>query len=182
MLLLLLAQPNLQLFKEGQTTEDPTYSVSTVRSLATPWTDATKSMAFPLKHRIEGVEAISMHPTEKHTIPGQLTQAEVQAPNLPGLNPDQTKQLYQFLSNLTNNGTTKSGEPEVNTTNMTGIFSSLTATRTSNAICFTCQLGKDVWILDSGASDHMSYDASFLHGFCYYGTNSIHSQGQDHQV
>jgi len=71
MLLLLLTQPNLQLFKEGQTTEDPTYSVSTVRSLATPWTDAIKSMAIPLKHRIEGVEAISMHPTEKHTIPGQ---------------------------------------------------------------------------------------------------------------
>ena len=87
----------------------------------------------------------------------------MQAPNLPGLNPDQTKQLYHFLTNLTNNGTTKPSEAEVNTANMAGMFSSLAAARTSNATCFTCQLGNDVWILDSGASDHMSYDASFLH-------------------
>ena len=30
-----------------------------------------KIHGYPTKHRIEGVEAISMHPTEKHTIPGQ---------------------------------------------------------------------------------------------------------------
>jgi len=68
--LLLLAQLNLQLFKGDQTTEDPICSVSTVRRPGTPWTDVIKSMATPPKHRIEGVEAISMCPTGKLTIPG----------------------------------------------------------------------------------------------------------------
>ena len=94
----------------------------------------------------------------------QSTQAEMQTPHLPGLNPEQTKQLYQFLSNLTTNGATKPSELEMNATNMEGIFSSLTDASISNAICLTCQLGSDIWILDSGASDHMSYDARFLHG------------------
>jgi len=93
----------------------------------------------------------------------QSTQAEVQTPNLPGLNPDQTKQLYQYLANLTSNGATKSSDLEINAANMAGISSSITAASISNAKCLTSQLGNDIWILDSGASDHMSHDAKLLH-------------------
>jgi len=90
-------------------------------------------------------------------------QLETQTAALPGLNPEQSKQLYQFLTNLTSNNTSKSGESEVNTANMAGILSSLSNVCSSSAICLTCQLGNETWIIDSGASDHMSYDARFLH-------------------
>jgi len=30
-------------------------------------------------------------------------------------------------------------------------------------ICWSCKLGSNCWILDSGASDYMTYDASALH-------------------
>jgi len=46
---------------------------------------------------------------------------------------------------------------------MAGTFSSLTTACNSNATCLSCQLGSDVWILDSGENDYMSYDAKFLH-------------------
>ena len=46
---------------------------------------------------------------------------------------------------------------------MASMFSSLTTACNFNAICFSYQQGNNVWILDSRASDHMSYDANFLH-------------------
>ena len=101
--------------------------------------------------------------TEQPAQEASVNQPEIQTSTLPGLNPDQSKQLYQFLANLTSGNTSKSSEPEVNTANMAGICSSMTAVHHTNVICFTCQLGNDAWIIDSGASDHMSYDANFLH-------------------
>jgi len=100
----------------------------------------------------------------EQTSPGiSANQAEQQPPTLPGLNPEQCKQLYQFLSNLTNTSTPKANDSEENTANMAGIFSSLIHSYDFRAICMSCQLKGDIWILDSGASDHMSYDAKYLH-------------------
>ena len=120
--------------------------------------------------------------TEQAAQETQSTQAEMQTPNLPGLNPEQTKQLYQYLANLTTNGATKASDLEMNATNMAGIFSSITAASISNARCFTCQLGNDIWILDSGASDHMSYDARSLHGLRSLDTPIIVSLPNGQQV
>ena len=46
---------------------------------------------------------------------------------------------------------------------MAGILSSILNSYTSNVIYCTCKLKNGTWILDSGASDHMSFDASALH-------------------
>jgi len=65
-------------------------------------------------------------------------QPDTQIPALPGFNSEQSKQLYQFLPNLTTGNKSKLGESEVNTANMVGILSSLTNAYNSYAICFTC--------------------------------------------
>ena len=47
--------------------------------------------------------------------------------------------------------------------NMAGISYILPNTYNTNVICCSCQLENDTWILDFGASDHMSYDPNILH-------------------
>ena len=94
----------------------------------------------------------------------QDTQPDSQIPSLPGLSVEQSKQLYQFLSNLTGSNQNNYNDQETRVTNMSGIISSLMSTaHNTNVICYTCKLGNSCWILDSRASDHMSYDVSALH-------------------
>ena len=46
---------------------------------------------------------------------------------------------------------------------MAGIVSSIMNSHVSNTICCSCKLESGSWILDLGASDHMSSDANVLH-------------------
>jgi len=86
---------------------------------------------------------------------------------IPGLSAEQSKQLLEFISHLTTsnqNQPTSSNEHDLSSTNMAGIKSSSTpAAYICNAICCMCKLEKDAWIIDSGASDHMTFDANVLH-------------------
>ena len=52
----------------------------------------------------------------------------------------------------------------------------------TNVICCSCRLGNDTWILDSGASDHMSYDANILHDLKMLETPISISFCNDHKV
>ena len=63
--------------------------------------------------------------------------------NLPGLNIEQSKQLYRFLANLTSASQPKTSEQEVNVANMAGISPRLSNTYNTNAICCSSQLGND---------------------------------------
>jgi len=87
---------------------------------------------------------------------------EPQMPNLPGLNPEQSKQLLQFLTNLTSSNQSTANEHDNSSAHMAGT-PFMKHSYTSNAICCVCTLESGTWILDSGASDHMSHDASLLH-------------------
>ena len=50
---------------------------------------------------------------------------------------------------------------------MAGILQSYTTlVYNSNAVCSSCKLDRDCWVLDSGASDHMSFDSKALHDLC----------------
>jgi len=75
---------------------------------------------------------------------------------LPGLNQEQSKQLLQFLTNLTGGGEQKQIIPESTASvHMTGI------SHVFNIIHSFCALTRGTWILDSGASEHMSSEHSF---------------------
>ena len=90
--------------------------------------------------------------------------AEVQSPSLPGLNPEQSKQLYQFLSNLTSSSQQhKHNDQDSIGAHMARTFPPSTTVYNASAICSLCKLESGSWILDSGASDHMSFDVSGLH-------------------
>ena len=66
--------------------------------------------------------------------------------------------------------------------NMAGISSILSNTYNTNTICCSYQLGNDNWILDSSASDHMSYDANILHDLKMLETPISISFCNDHKV
>ena len=51
---------------------------------------------------------------------------------------------------------------------MAGIMRSISIAYNSNVICNSCMLDKHCWILDSGASDHMSFDEKALHDLCLF--------------
>ena len=88
---------------------------------------------------------------------------ETAAPPLPGLNQEQSRQLYQFLSNLTTGNSSSRSEGEeasASVAYMAGITQVL-----NNTHCL-CALGGDVWILDSGASEHMCSEKGALHDLC----------------
>lgn len=84
-------------------------------------------------------------------------------PCLPGLNSERSKQLFQFLENLTYTTQQKPNDHENACAHMIGIISSIINSYTSNATYYSCKLENGIWILDSGASDHMSSDANTLH-------------------
>ena len=83
-------------------------------------------------------------------------------PSLPGLNPDQSKHLFQFLSQLTAGGSNKQDGEEANASAayMVGINPVL------KSIYCLCALGHDAWILDSGASEHMCSEQTRLYELC----------------
>ena len=85
----------------------------------------------------------------------------IAVPSLPGLSQDQSRQLFQFLSNLTATGgsSRQQEEEEVNAlaAYMAGISHIL------KSIHCLCALGHDDWILDSGASEHMCSKEATLH-------------------
>ena len=86
----------------------------------------------------------------------------VAAPSLPVLNQEQSRQLFQFLFNLTASGINRheGEEASASVAYMAGITQVL-----SNTHCL-CDLGNDVWILDSGVSEHMCSEKVFLHDLC----------------
>ena len=81
---------------------------------------------------------------------------------LPGLNAGQSKQLLQFLSNLTSTGSQKHGEQDSAGAHMAGIVTSGSSVYDSKFFSCLCTLESGTWILDSGTSDHMSYDLEAL--------------------
>jgi len=90
--------------------------------------------------------------------------AEAQSPSLPSLNSKQSKQLYQFLSNLTASSQQyKHSDQESIGAHMASTFPRSTTMYNTSAICSLCKLKSGSWILDLGASDHMSFDTSTLH-------------------
>ena len=69
----------------------------------------------------------------------------------------------QFLTNLTASKNRKQHSDEVATAHMVGTISFAPTVHTSNAICCSCSLDTGSWILDSGATDHMTFNISALH-------------------
>jgi len=101
----------------------------------------------------------------------QETVVDTQVPLMPRLNAEQSKQLFQFLSNLTGSNSSqnqqKAGDQENIVANMAGILQSCSPiVYNSNVVCYSCKLDSDCWVLDSGASDHMSFDSKTLHDLC----------------
>ena len=92
----------------------------------------------------------------------EKTEESAAIPSLPGLNQEQSRQLFQFLTNLTANGSNKQEgeEATASATYMAGMSKVL------ESIHCLCALGKDAWILDNSASDHMCSDQSLLHDLC----------------
>ena len=89
-------------------------------------------------------------------------------PILPGLDAEQSKQLLHFLANLHANkqplGESSSSQKGFSTAYMAGIHStSFEYAGVANSICCTCKLDGKIWIVDSGASDHMVFDKTLLH-------------------
>ena len=84
---------------------------------------------------------------------------------LPGLDVEQSKQLMQFLANLQMNKQQTSSEPSSSQTfssaHMAGI-SPFQYVSSVNTVRCTCKLEWKVWIVDSGASDHMISDKNLL--------------------
>ena len=89
--------------------------------------------------------------------------SEAQTPNLPGLNSKESKQLFQFLSNQTCSNQQKLGDQESVAAHMAPVVPSVTTIYNSNAICCLRKLDSGSSILNSGASDHMSFDTEALH-------------------
>ena len=84
-------------------------------------------------------------------------------PSLPGLSQDQSRQLFQFLSNLTVGGGSKQEEEEASASAayMAGISQVL------KSIHYLCSLAHDALILDSGASEHICSEQTILHDLCH---------------
>ena len=58
----------------------------------------------------------------------------------------------------------KSNEQDASIANMAGINPLIMTTEYNfNAVCYTYKLGNYVWIIDSGARDHMSFDSKALY-------------------
>jgi len=72
-------------------------------------------------------------------------------PSLPGLNQEQSRQLFQFLTNLTAGGGNKQEEKEASAS--TAYMASIS--QVLKTIHCLCAFGHDAWILDSGASEHV---------------------------
>jgi len=92
----------------------------------------------------------------------QATMPETHTPAVPGLNAEQSKQLFQFITNLTNGGAQKANEQDSTGAHLAGIVTSGSSFWHSQFISCLCKLENGTWILDSGASDHMSYDPAAL--------------------
>ncbi|KAJ8437058.1 hypothetical protein Cgig2_025905 [Carnegiea gigantea] len=90
---------------------------------------------------------------ESHSSP-----APPPVPVLPGLSQEQSKQLFQFLTNLTAPGEQKQGSNEavVSAVQMAGIVRAL------NVVYSFYALNQETRILDSGASKHMSSNQANL--------------------
>ena len=86
----------------------------------------------------------------------------VAVPALPGLNQEQSRQLLQFITNLTTNVNQSQKEEEANASAayMAGINQALRAIHCLNTV------GYDAWILDSGASEHMCSEKTVLQDLC----------------
>jgi len=57
-----------------------------------------------------------------------------------------------------------SGSQNLSTGHMVGIhLTSSQYVTSANSICCACKLEGKIWIVDSGASDHMVYDKTLLH-------------------
>jgi len=84
---------------------------------------------------------------------------------LPGLDVEQSKQLVQFLANMQMNRQ-QSVSPEPSNSSLSGSSAHMAGISqfitSANTICCTCKLEGKVWIVDSGASDHMVSDRSLL--------------------
>lgn len=92
--------------------------------------------------------------------------SSVQSIALPGLDSDQSKQLLQFLANLhaSKQSHQESFSQGVSATHMAGIsLTSLQYVASADSVCCTCNLDGTIWVIDSGASDHMVCDYSLLH-------------------
>ena len=76
---------------------------------------------------------------------------------IPSLNQEQSKQLIQFISNLTSNTDSRNLDASASATPMAGICYAL------NAVHSFCTFSQDNRILDSGASGHMSSKQNILH-------------------
>ena len=81
---------------------------------------------------------------------------------LAGLNQEQSKQLLQFLTNLTAGGGDQKQQIAKATASTTSIHMA-SITSAFNAIHAFCALSQSVWILDSGASEYMISKPDFLH-------------------
>ena len=85
----------------------------------------------------------------------------VAVPSLPGLNLEQSKQLFQFLTNLTaSGGSKKEEEASASAAYMAGMNQVL------GSLHCLCALRHDAWTLDSGASEHMCSERAALHDLC----------------
>ena len=79
-------------------------------------------------------------------------------PAFPGLNQEQSKQLVQFITNLTTNASHKQEEEATTSaTHMAGMNEVLKTIHCLSAVQY------DAWILDSGASEHMCSERTILH-------------------
>ena len=76
---------------------------------------------------------------------------------IPGLSQEQSKQLLQFISNLTGTVGTRSVDISASAAHMAGIHQVL------NAVHSFCALSHDMRIIDSGASEQMNSKQEFLH-------------------
>ena len=98
----------------------------------------------------------------EHSEPGGAPAPEPPSPALPGLSTEQSKQLYQFLSNLTTARPQKPEEHDSTSSHLAGMVTSGSNIYNLSSFSRLCKLDSGVWILDSGASDHMSYDQEAL--------------------
>lgn len=94
--------------------------------------------------------------------------SSIQSPQsitLPGLDPDQSRQLLQFLAGLhASKQPQGSSPPGFSTAYMAGMNPGLLQNITfANTVCCTCKLDGKIWIVDSGASDHMVFDKNLLY-------------------
>jgi len=82
---------------------------------------------------------------------------------LPGLSHDQSRQLLQFLTNLTAKGDLKQESSEATASTASASLHMAGMLNACNSIKSSCTFDSRLWILDTGASDHMSSKSTFLH-------------------